>query len=148
MKSEKLIPVTWFYKEDSEKIKLNWFLYEYACDFFELLYEDRTRRIADWKAKLTDEQLAEFCAYYAKRMKRSIIDLLDYTSRTIKIYDDYLRDYCHANTSRENMVITKIGSAAWDKMMKCCAVCPDKCLEEPEDYCKYFDSMERGSHSS
>jgi len=141
MKSDKLISASWFYKDDSEKIKLNWFLYEYACDLFELLYADRTKRIADWKAKLTDEQLAEFCAYYAKRMKRSIVDLLESTTRTIKVYDEYLRDFCHANTQRENMAITKIGSTAWDKIMKSCAVCPDKCLAEPCGHCKYFDIM-------
>jgi len=141
MKSEKLILTSWFYKEDNEKIKLNWFLYEYACDLFELLYDDQTKRIADWKAKLTDEQIAEFCAYYAKRMKRSLVDFLENKTRTIKVYDEYLSDYCHANTRRENAVITKIGSAAWDKMMKSCAVCPDKCLEEPGEYCEFFDRM-------
>ena len=144
--SEELIPASWFYKEDNEKIKLNWFLYEFACDFFELLYEDRTKRIANWKVKLTDEQMAEFCAYYSKRMKRSLVDFLEHKTRTIKVYDEYLADYCHANTRRENGVITKIGSAAWDKMMKSCAVCPDKCLEEPGGYCEYFDRMEQNNH--
>ena len=81
-------------------------------------------------------------------MKRSLVDYLEHKTRTIKVYDEYLGDYCHANTRRENGVITKIGSAAWDKMMKCCAVCPDKCLEEPDEYCEYFDRMEQGNHLS
>jgi hypothetical protein len=146
MKSEELISTSWFYKEDNEKIKLNWFLYEFACDFFELLHEDRTRRIADWKATLTDERLAEFCAYYAKRMKRSLVDFLEQETGSIKVYDEYLGDYCHENTRRENGVITKIGSAAWDKMMSSCSVCPDKCLEKPGEFCVYFDQMRQRGH--
>ena len=146
MKSEEFVLTSWFHKEDNEKIKLNWFLYEYACVFFELLHEDRTKRIAGWKARLTDEQLAEFCAYYAKRMKRSLVDFLEHETGTIKVYDEYLGDYCHANTRRENGVITKLGSAAWDKMMGSCAVCPDKCLEEPGGHCGFFDQMWQGGH--
>ena len=148
MKSEKLIPTTWFYKDDNEKIKLNWFLYEYACDFFDLLCADKTKRIADWKSNLTDVQIAEFSAYYAKRMKPSIVDFLEQNSRTIKIYDEYLSDYCHTNTRRENAVISKIGSLAWDKMVHSCAVCPTKCLDEPGEYCELFDRMERGGYFS
>ena len=146
MKSEKLILASWFYKEDGEKIKLNWFLYEFACGFFDLLREDRTKRIADWKAKLTDEQLAEFCAYYAKRMKRSLVDFLENETRTIKVYDEYLADYCHSNTRRENAVITKIGGAAWDGMMGRCAACPDRCLEDPGGHCGSFDQTGRGGN--
>ena len=142
MKSEELIPTSWFYRKDDEKIKLNWFLYEYACSFFEHLENDNTKRIKDWKAKHTDKQIAEFCAYYAKRMSESYLNHLETGSNTVRIYENYFTDYCHANTMRENQALAKVGGIAWNDLMECCNVCPVNCIGGLEEYCEFFDESE------
>ena len=144
MKDAPIIPASWFYRDDSEKIKLNWFLYEFACKFFEHIGINRTKRIADWKARHSDGQIAEFCAYYSKRMRRSIAEQIETGAKTIKVYDEYLADYCHANTRRENEAISKIGGAAWEELLDRCEACTCNCLRECSGRCEFFDEIEAG----
>ena len=148
MKVESLIPASWFYRSDSEKTKFNWFLYEYACKLFEHIDANRSKRISDWKAKYSEEQIAAFCAYYSKRMKRSVIELLEADSAIVKVYDDYLTDYCHDNIQRENHLINKIAVDALDDLFEGCGVCPTQCLRDRFARCELFDRMERGGYLS
>jgi hypothetical protein len=147
MKSEELIPTSWFWKEEDDKIKLHWLLYEFACGFFEHLDRNSTKRIIDWKAKRTDEQIAEFCAYYAKRMKPSIVELLETDSESFLGYTEYLTDYLHDNTLRENESISKVSASAWDNLLEVCIVCPVRCLDEPAEHCDLFDRMKNGRYT-
>jgi hypothetical protein len=128
--------------KETEKIKLNWFLYEFACGFFEHIDNSRVKRVIDWKAKHTDEQIAQFCAYYAKRMKQSIIDSYESGSDSINAYDEYLTDYFHTNTRRENDVLGNMGGTVWDDLMETCDICSVNCLDEPTDYCEFFDEVD------
>ena len=141
-KSEDLIPSSWFYMELTEKIKLNWFLFEFACTFYEHIRNSKIKRIIDWKAKYTDEQIAHFCAYYAKRMKESIINSYESGSDTMEAFDEFLTDYFHTNTHRENDVIANLAGMAWENLMETCDICSASCLEKPMDYCVLFDEID------
>ena len=67
---EILIKASWFYTCKNEKTKMNWFLYEYACKLYEHIAECRKKTVTKWKAQRCEEHIAEFCAYFAKRMSR------------------------------------------------------------------------------
>jgi len=148
MKVESLIPAFWFYIGFNEKHKLNWFTYELACKFFEHINDSRKPAVKEWKAQRSDEQIAEFCAYYAKRVRRSMLNVLSKAEKDIRIEEEYVRDYCHTNTRRDNDAIHQIVLAALKELTDNCGVCPVKCLSEIYMYCEFFDRMERGGYLS
>jgi hypothetical protein len=148
MKVESLIPASWFYIDESEKTNENWFLYESACKFFEFIDSSKEKALKKWKAKRTDEQIAEFCAYFAKRMRASLLrNYYDGTDEEL-YYDIYIRDYCHDNTRAENTAIMNICDAAMIELLESCVACPVRCLDDIDKHCEFFDRMERGGYLS
>jgi len=146
--SEELIPASWFYEKEFQKIKLHWFIYELALMLFDHIEACRNKAFKKWKSRRTDKQIAEFCAYYAKRTLPGWIDYVDG-----KPLDEfslcYITDYCHDNTPVEtDILIEHIGRATADKLATC-RICPCACLSK-EAYmeCEFFDRMERGGYLS
>lgn len=148
MKAESLIQASWFYLDDDEKIKLNWFLYEYALVFFDHVKGSGRKAVAKWKSRQSEEQIAEFCAYYAKRMKQSVRALREGTEKAILMPEYFVSDYCHATTHRENRAIMEVASAAWTEKLLICKACGGGCTYDGEMRCEFFDRMERGGYLS
>jgi len=146
MSTEHLIKSTWFYRVEVEKCKLNWFLFEYACKLFDCIKESRDKTLEKWRAKRSDGQLAEFCAYFAKRMRGNVYRHL-YKDQGGDIVDEvYIFDYCHANKQRETDALLKICEAAWLDHLDVCSVCPVACLNGMTLPSEFFDRMERGGY--
>jgi len=61
-----------FYKDRGDKIKQNWFLYEYSNILFSKIAE--SPQLAQYRKKHTEEDIAEFCVYYSKRLRLSIFN--------------------------------------------------------------------------
>ena len=148
MKAESLIPASWFYLDDDEKIKLNWFLYEYALMLFDHIMGNRKKAVAKWKSRQSEAQIAEFCAYYAKRMKQSVRALREGTEKAILMPEYFVSDLSHATTHRENRAIMEIASAAWTEKLLICKACGGGCTYDGEMRCEFFDRMERGGYLS
>ena len=85
MNFELPVKASWFYTLNSEKIKFNWFCYEFACVFFEHLRGNKDRKLRKWLHARTEEQVAEFCAYFAKRLKKSAEDRLAFMIQVSKV---------------------------------------------------------------
>jgi predicted CxxxxCH...CXXCH cytochrome family protein len=144
MNAESLIQVSWFYLAENEKNKKNWFLYEFALKYFDYLKASRNESVAKWVASQSEEQLAEYCAYFAKRMRNNTArhhyrdlggDIAD---------DEYNRDYCHFNTQADNEALAEVAEAAWLDLLDSCSTCPTNCLNEGLMPCTMFDKMENG----
>ena len=148
-KSEDLIPASWFYSKDFQKIKLHWFIYELALMLFDHIDACRNKGFKKWKSRRTDKQIAEFCAYYAKRTLPGWIDHVNGKAKFEEFRICYITDYCHDNTLIETeILIEHIGRATADKLA-ICRICPCACLSK-EAYmeCEFFDRMERGGYLS
>ena len=148
MNAETLIPARWFYRDNSQKTMLNWLLYEFALKFYDHIAGSRAKALAKWKAQLTDERLAEFCAYYSKRMRLSILDNIEGHTGTTVVYAEYVTDYLHENSQGEDAAIRRIGGIAWGELLSTCAACPCRCLDRRSERCEFFDRMERGGYLS
>lgn len=145
---ELVVKSYWFYTLKSEKTKFNWFCYEYALLFYELLMESADEKLKKWLSTRTKEQVAEFCAYFSKRMKKSVEDKLsDVTDATI-LDEDYISDYCHMNTHSENLALLAVGEKAWDEHTSACVICPTRCISERYAQCVFFDRMKRRGWST
>ena len=149
MSAEPPIKASWFYVSADEKTKMNWFLFEYACKLYDHIGESRKKTVMKWKARRSDECIAEFCAYFAKRMRRNICSgPVGDLGEDIATADEFIRDYCHSNTRRETEALADIGEAAWLELIQSCFVCPTGCLNGMDERCEIFDRMERGGYLS
>lgn len=146
MNLDELIPASWFYVSDNEKVKFNWFLYEYAGKLFETITSSRMKAIKKWRSRQSNEQLAEFCAYLAKRMRQSVYDAQEGKEEGVVFLDRYISDYCHTGTLAEINAVMDIAGKAWENLLRSCSACPTGCLDEPDGYCEMFDRMERGGY--
>ena len=148
MSVESPVKASWFYLDDDHKTKFNWFLYEYACKLFEYTKDSRKKLVVKWKSQRNDEQIAEFCAYFAKRMRNNISRHLYRDLGGDIVDEEYIHDYCHTNTRRDTDALLEICEAAWLDLLESCAVCPVRCLDEQLFRCEFFDRMERGGYLS
>ena len=131
----------WFYNAERGKVKLNWFLYEYACVLYDHIRDSRKKAIGRWRSKRSSEQIAEFCAYYAKRVRLSVNYWLVGATKEAEFEDTYASDYCHTNTQRENDAIFEVAVDAWAELQESCSACPCRCLSERYESCSFFDRM-------
>jgi hypothetical protein len=135
------IKASWFYLNDCEKVKINWFLYEFACMLYLGLKRSTGGYINKWKSKRSNKQLAEFCAYLSKRMKQDIFKRLDGFTSGVMAYEDHIFEYCHTNTPEENRAVFEVVESVWKEMLMICQLCPTGCLDEYAGRCYLFDEM-------
>jgi hypothetical protein len=140
MSSGSTIQPSWFFRDKSEKTKFNWFLYELAVEIHMHIMQTKLKTVIKWKQRFGTKWVAEFSAYYAKRMSISIFEKLN-GSDVVTLYDMYIKDYCHTNTKSEDAALEKVLAEAWRSQMKNCADCHKRCLTDMEGYCDYFDRI-------
>jgi len=141
-----IIQASWFYSYEFEKTKFNWFCFEYALKLYD--YIKGSKKLKKWASGVTDMQIAQFCAYYSKRMKKSVEDKLAGITDATEHDEDYVSDYCHTNTGRQNVDIINVALAAWDSLLSVCETCPTRCISERTEECGFLNRMERGGYFS
>jgi hypothetical protein len=126
-----------FYSNESEKIKLNWFCYEFAV----AIYDDMKKEIGSRlkKQKIGDEALAEFSVYYSKEMKDMILQQLSGKIKMVCISYEPIELYFPDLGAGLINKMTNVTSEAWDEMLSICEVCPNRCISEKDAYCTLFD---------
>jgi len=139
MESHPYIRTTWFYIDEDEKTKLNWLVYEYSCALYDVIKKSRKKVITAWTSQLTDEQIAKYSAYYAKRMRASLIEVLEGRSRLFDALGAYVTDYVHSTTYETSDELIALGGEAWAKLMSICELCPQKCLQEAHLRSDFFN---------
>jgi hypothetical protein len=140
--SSALIKKEWFYNNDEEKTKLNWFLYEFALEYhFELV---RYAPLKRFLRRNTPEEIARFCAYFSKRMEKSIYDKLGGLTDATVIDEDYITDFYNKKRyslrdCREIGFMLDVAAKAWDQLLSSCEICPTRCISEKTLLCAFFD---------
>lgn len=148
MNLDEQMPTRWFYIYEGEKTTFNWFLYEYACKLHESVAASKRKALKQWKSRRSDENVAEFCAYFSKRMRQSVYDVQDGKTEGAVFLDRYVSDYSHDATLPEIDAIMEVACKAWKELLISCSRCPTGCLADPDDYCEMFDRIERGERLS
>jgi uncharacterized Fe-S radical SAM superfamily protein PflX len=132
------VKMEWFHEGPSPKAKLNWFLYEVALEYHNHIMSSK----ALWRYRKTqnEAEIAKFCAYFAKRMKKSVLERLAGLTDATEIDEEYISDYYPDNSGKMNGLLLETACRAWDKLLSVCANCPTRCLSEKERYCTLFDT--------
>lgn len=144
MKLDPPIEAQWFYKGKEEKTKINWFCFEYALEFYTHVMNSKVLR--RYRAKNSSDQIAAFCAYFAKRMKKSLYDRLARLTDAVIIDEEYIADYYPKNTQSQNKVFIEVAGQAWDELLSVCETCPVRCISERNQKSEFFDRYEKGGY--
>jgi len=130
-----------FYQDDGDKIKLNWFCYEYANNIYDAIKKDA--KLAQYTCGYTRKQIAEFCLYFAKRMRKSVYDRNAGKSNIIAVDARYIYEFYPENTYKMTQTLLEAASAAWGEQILTCANCPNRCLSECFEITDMFDNLEK-----
>ncbi|MCL2279480.1 MAG: hypothetical protein FWC20_08765 [Oscillospiraceae bacterium] len=129
----------WFYQFEKMKNKFAWFLYEFACAYYNKITESRKKRVSRWVKEQSDMQLADYCSYYSKRLQKDLIELIEGISNDISCHVDYVYEYCHRTDKELNLDLVFLAQEAMVGLFEICNTCPVQCLDDPGGYCDFFD---------
>jgi hypothetical protein len=124
------IRIEWFYDLEGHKTKLNWFLFETALEYYDRI---RTNQLlAPYREQHSEEQIAQFCTYYARRMKESLLKRLQGKRKHIIMYQEYINDFYPHHPNKLNSILSDVAKNAWSHMLSECKNCPQQCLNDYE----------------
>ncbi len=138
-KKRQLISPDDFYSNEKEKIKLNWFCFEYALEYQMFINMDQKLKSILRRKKIDDMAIAGFCIYFSKYMKKSTLNMLNGLSQNIVVnYHEIEKYFPSLNNYYLNRLL-KLAGKAWDFMIRLCASCPVQCLSEKDKKSLMFD---------
>jgi len=132
------IQIEWFYHLEGEKTKLNWFLLETALEHFSRIRQSDA--LEAYRKQYDEQQVAQFCTYYARRMKDSLLNCLRGRRRTVIHYSAYVDDFYPHHDEQMNRAIEDIAVEAWSHMLSACENCPQQCLADYASRSYVFDT--------
>lgn len=130
-----------FYKDDGDKIKLNWFLYEYA----NLLYMKiaASPKLARYRKLYREDQISAFCVYFSKRLRKSIHDVQTGRSDNIAFNGKYVYEFYPKNSFAQTQWLLDTALAAWEEQLRNCVGCPHQCLTDGYEITGMFGNLEK-----
>jgi hypothetical protein len=134
------IKIEWFHNIEGEKTKLNWFLLETALEYYSRIMDNDT--LSSYRELYDKEQIALFCTYYTRRMKKSLLNCLKGRTKSVIHYRDYVDDYYPHHDDSLNRELEDIAIKAWRHMLDACENCPQDCIYDYESRTTLFDEYE------
>ena len=130
-----------FYNDDGDKIKLNWFLYEYA----NLLYMKiaASPKLARYRKLYSEDQIAAFCVYFSKRLRNSIHNKQTGRSDSVVFDGKYVYEFHPKNSFAQTQLLVDIALSAWEDQLRNCAGCSHQCLIDGYEITGMFGSLEK-----
>jgi hypothetical protein len=130
------IQIEWFYYLEGEKTKLNWFLLEVALSYYEHIRDNGA--LTSYRKQYDEQQIAQFCAYYTRRLKKSLLNCLRGQRKSVVFYSEYVGDYYPHHDSQLNTLLHNIAMEAYDDM-PFCDHCPHQCFNDYMARSPFFD---------
>ncbi len=134
-----LTPITpaAFYRNEKDKIKLNWFLFEYAAELDTHIKRPLRKRLKH--KNINNRKIAEFCIYYSKHMKDEILNKLSGRIDNVSLSYHAIEDFFpHLNDKLVDDLLTSAFDA-WDSLTLMCVTCPTRCISEKDKKSTMFD---------
>jgi len=131
------IQIEWFYYLEGDKTKLNWFLMEVALTYYERIMD--SLELKPYREQYGKEQIGQYCTYYARRTKESLLKCLRGQRKSIILYKEYTYDFYPHHTKEMNESLVKVGNEAWSHMLAACEDCPQQCLSDYKSRSADFD---------
>lgn len=127
----------WFHDVHGQKTKLDWFLFEIALEYYDCIKKNMD--LASYREKYNEEQIAQYCTYYSRRMKDNFIKNFKGRTKNIMIYGEYIGDYYPHHTTEENTRLQDVAMEAIESILQVCASCPQDCQQDYDSMSVFFD---------
>jgi len=130
-----------FYKDDGDKILLNWSLYEYSNILHSKIEE--SSKLTAYRKRHSKENIVAFCVYFSKRLRRSIARVNEKKTSNVEIDARYIYEFYPKNTYTQTQRLLEAAGQAWEEHLMSCSVCPNRCLSEGFERTDMFDNLEK-----
>jgi hypothetical protein len=130
------IQIEWFYYIEGEKTKLNWYLFEIALEYYDRIMD--SPELADYREQYDVKQIAHYCAYYARRLRESLLKYIRGQRKTVIFYKEYISDFYPQHDKPLIVILSRTARESFDHMWFVCIACPQQCLWEHEEYSPLF----------
>jgi len=130
-----------FYKDDGDKIKQNWFLYEYSNILFSKIRE--SSKLAAYRKKYSESNISEFCVYFSKRLRQSIYYLYMGQASGIVIDAKYVYEFYPNNSYTQTQRLLEAALEACEEHTRTCTNCSNQCLIKGFERTDMFDNLEK-----
>jgi hypothetical protein len=128
-----------FYSNEMEKTKLNWFLFEYAAEFDSHIKRSLRKKLK--RKNIDNRKIAELCIYYAKQMKREILDKLSGKTENVSLSYQAIEDFFPKLNDKLVDELLTSACNAWDSLTSMCVSCPTRCISEKDQKAPMFDDL-------
>ena len=129
-----------FYKDKGDKVKQNWFLYEFANIMFSKIEE--SSELKAYRKKYIKDDIEAFCVYFSKRLRQSIANA-NKTTQGVSIDARYVYEFYPDNTRAQTQKLLNAAFAAWSEHIFVCSNCPNQCLMDGFEITSMFDNLEQ-----
>ena len=131
------IRVEWFYHIEGNKSKLSWFLFEFALGYYEAI--NSSPELEDYRRQYGERDIAQYCSYFARRIKESILNELRGRTKRVIFYERYISDFYPHHDSELDFAMNRIAMEAFEALQTKCDDCPQRCLYDYMAISAYFD---------
>jgi hypothetical protein len=129
-----------FYKDNGDKIKQNWLLYEYANILYSKIEE--SHELTGYRKKHSIKNISAFCVYFSKRLKQSLFKAQNEQMSGVAIDARYVYEFYPENTRTQTQKLLNVSMEAWDEHLRACSNCPNQCLTDGFEITDMFDNLE------
>ena len=130
-----------FYKDNGDKTKQNWFLYEFSNILYSKI--EQSTKLADYRKKHSQKDISEFCVYFSKRLRQGISNAEKKQTTGVEINGRYVYEFYPGNTYAQTQKLLEAACEAWDEHLLVCSSCPNQCLADGFEITNMFDNLEK-----
>ena len=130
-----------FYKDKGDKVKQNWFLYEYSNILFSKIWE--SPELAIYRKKHGEDNITAFCVYFSKRLRRSIFNVYKKQTSGVMIDARHVYEFYPDNSRAQTQRLLEAAMEAWNEHLQTCSNCPNECLADGFELTDMFDNLEK-----
>ena len=130
------IKMKWFYNLYGEKTKLNWFLYEFALEYYDHIMDNP--ELTDYRRNYNKEQIAQYCTYFTRRLKESVLKAVRGQRKTVIFYQEHIADFYPHFSDIQIKILSTTAMKAYNDL-EFCETCPDNCLLDYENRSYNFE---------
>lgn len=134
------IQMDWFHHIEGEKTKMNWYLLEFALEYYDRIMG--SPELASYREWNDEKLIAQYCAYYARRLREGLLRYIRGQRKTVIFYREHVSDFYPHYDDQLTRVLSRMARASFDHMWPGCVSCPQRCLWEHEDRSPLFDEYQ------
>jgi hypothetical protein len=131
------IQMEWFLNLEGYKTKLNWYLLEFALEYYDFICKSPV--LGYYREQYNEEQIAQYCAYYARRLKESMLNYLRGRRKNVIFYSEYAADFYPHHDDELTRTLNRLAREAFDYLNDGCEFCPQRCYIDYESTSPLFD---------